>query len=579
MLSSLSIRDVVIIDRLDLELPRGLCALTGETGAGKSILLDALGLGLGARGDVRLLRHGAEQASVVAGFELAADHPAHAILTEQGLADGGGPLLLRRLLGADGRSRAFVNDQPVGIGVLRRLGETLVEIHGQYDNQRLLDPVAHRDLLDAFGGLTADAGATAAAWRAWQAARAERRAAEEALIEARRDEAFLRHAIDEIAQLAPQPGEEAELAGRRAMLMNTEKLLQAMQDALAEVEPTGGRGVADHLRQALRSLERIAGKAEGRLDPVIGHLERALAEVADAADRLARVMGDADLDPHHLEAVEERLFALRALSRKHGVPADDLARLGETLVERVTAINLADSRISVLGQAEAAAERAYLAAAGRLGRARQAAAGRLDTEVAGELQPLRLGKARFATRIEPLAAGDWGAAGQERVYFEVATNPGTPPGPLARIASGGELARFMLALKVVLARADPVPTLVFDEVDAGVGGAVADAVGERLARLAADVQVLVVTHSPQVAARGHHQWQISKRLEDGTTRIAVEPLDAAGRREEIARMLAGAAITDEARAAADSLLQPARPSSRDRASAPSETTAAKGTAA
>jgi DNA repair protein RecN (Recombination protein N) len=288
---------------------------------------------------------------------------------------------------------------------------------------------------------------------------------------------------------------------------------------------------------------------------VLGHLERGLAEVVEAGDRLARVMGDADLDPRHLEEVEERLFALRALSRKHAVPVDELARLGEIFTERLAAIDLADTRISTLGQQEAQAERSYLAAAARLTAGRRAQAERLDADVAGELAPLRLGKARFATRIEPLALAEWGASGQERVFFEVATNPGVPPGPLARIASGGELARFMLALKVVLARADPVPTLVFDEVDAGVGGAVADAVGERLARLAADVQVLVVTHSPQVAARGQHQWQISKQTEDGVTRITVAPLDAAGRREEIARMLAGAAVTDEARAAAGRLLR------------------------
>ena len=337
--------------------------------------------------------------------------------------------------------------------------------------------------------------------------------------------------------------------------MHAEKLVQALQDAAAELEPATHRGVADALRQALRPLERNAGKAEGRLDPVIAALERALSEVVEASDRLARIAGDADLDPRHLEEVEERLFALRALARKHAVAVDDLARLGEEMSERLAAIDVADGRIVRLGQQEAAAERAYLAAAAVLSDARRQAAGRLDAAIAGELEPLRLGKAKFVTRILPLPATEWGAHGQDRVAFEVATNPGVPPGPLARIASGGELARFMLALKVVLAGADRVPTLVFDEVDAGVGGAVADAVGERLARLAADVQVLVVTHSPQVAARGHHQWQIRKSSGDGTTTITVAALDEAGRREEIARMLAGAAVTDEARAAALSLLQ------------------------
>ena len=556
MLASLSIRDVVIIDRLDLEFPEGLCALTGETGAGKSILLDALGLGLGDRGDLRLLRHGAAQAAVSARFSLPAGHPAHAILDEQGVAGGeDGTLVLRRLLGGDGRSRAFVNDQAVGIGLLRRIGETLVEIHGQYENQRLLDPGEHRRLLDAFGGLGAEVRATAAAWHDWQASRDARAEAERALIAARRDEAFLRHAVEEIDALRPQHGEEAQLAGRRAVLMNAEKLIQALQDAMAELEPSAGRGVGEALRQGLRSLERIAPKADGRLDPVIGLLERALSDVVEASDRLARLARDADLDPSHLEDVEERLFALRALSRKHAVAVDDLARLGSDMAERLAAIDVADGRISLLGQREAAAERAYLGAAAALSDRRRQAAGRLDAGIAAELEPLRLGKARFLTRIAPLPAAEWGAHGQDRVAFEVATNPGVPPGPLARIASGGELARFMLALKVVLAEADPVPTLVFDEVDAGVGGAVADAVGERLARLAADVQVLVVTHSPQVAARGHHQWQIRKSVGGGTTTIAVAALDDAGRREEIARMLAGAAVTDEARAAALSLLQ------------------------
>ncbi len=557
MLASLSIRDVVIIDRLDLEFPRGLCALTGETGAGKSILLDALGLGLGGRGDLRLLRHGAAQAAVTARFVLPPDHPVHAILAEHGLAGEDGTLVLRRLLGSDGRSRAFINDQAVGIGLLRRIGESLVEIHGQYDNQRLLDPGEHRRLLDAFAGLAEEVRATAGAWQAWQAARAARAEAEQALIAARCDEAFLRHAVEEIAALRPEPGEESQLAGRRATLMHAEKLMQALQEATAELEPATGRSVGDALRQALRILERNAAKADGRLDPIIGALERALSELSDASAGLARLAGDADLDPRQLEEVEERLFALRALARKHGVAVDDLARLGEEMGERLAAIDFADGRIARLGQEEAAAERAYLAAAAGLSEGRRRSASRLDAAIALELEPLRLGKAQFVTRTAALPAADWGAHGQDRVTFEVAPNPGVPPGPLARIASGGELARFMLALKVVLAGADPVPTLVFDEVDAGVGGAVADAVGERLARLAADVQVLVVTHSPQVAARGHHQWQIRKLAGDDRTAVAVAALDAVGRREEIARMLAGAAVTDEARAAALSLLRSA----------------------
>ncbi len=556
MLSSLAIRDVVIIDKLDLEFPAGLCALTGETGAGKSILLDALGLGLGERADVRFVRQGAAQASVAASFAPPLSHPAWAILAEQGIAVTDDHLVLRRVVGSDGRSRAFVNDQPASVALLRRLGETLVEIHGQYDNQRLLDATTHRLLLDAFGGLEGALAACAAAWKSWQTAKAERAAAEEAIKAARRDEDYLRHAMAEIDDLAPEAGEEEQLAQRRAMLMNAEKLLQAMGEADSELSGgSGSRGVADALRQALRILERIAPKAEGRLDSVLGALERAQSEVAEAIDGLARTASAADLDPRHLEEVEERLFALRALARKHETTVDELPRLAEAFARRLNAIDCADLRIGELGKAEVEAEQAYRTAAAALRAGRLEAAGRLDAAVAVELEPLRLGRARFSTRVELLREAEWGPTGQDRVAFEVATNPGTPAGPLSKIASGGELARFMLALKVVLAQSDPVPTLIFDEVDVGVGGAVAHAVGERLARLAADVQVLVVTHSPQVAARGHHHWQIRKAVDDGSTRVSVAALDGDGRREEIARMLAGAAVTDEARAAADSLLQ------------------------
>lgn len=556
MLSTLSIRDVVIIDRLDLEFPPGLCALTGETGAGKSILLDALGLSLGGRADTRLVRQGAAQATVAAAFRLPATHPARAIVVEQGIDGSEDNLVLRRAVGSDGRSRAFVNDQPVSVGLLRRLGESLVEVHGQYDNQRLLDANTHRAILDAFGGLHSRAVACADAWKAWQVAREARVRAEEAIKAARRDEEFLRYAVDEIEKLKPEVGEEATLSQRRGMLMNAEKLIQAMDEAQQELAGgSSGRGVTDSLRQALRAVERIAAKAEGRLDPVLTALERAQTEVSEAVDGLARAAADADLDPRHLEDVEERLFALRALARKHDTTVDALPRLAEDFAQRLGAIDCADSHIADLGKAEAAAERAYLDAASALHSGRVEAAAGLDRAVAGELEPLRLGRARFATRIEALRSEEWGPAGQDRVVFEVATNPGTPAGPLSRIASGGELARFMLALKVVLAQSDPVPTLIFDEVDAGVGGAVAHAVGERLARLAADVQVLVVTHSPQVAARGHHHWHIQKAVSEGATRVSVSHLDGRGRREEIARMLAGAAVTEEARAAAESLLQ------------------------
>jgi len=563
MLSTLTIRDVVLIDRLTLEFPRGLCALTGETGAGKSILLDALGLSLGARADARLVRHGAEQAAVTARFELPDEHPALVILREQDLDGGDGSLVLRRTIGSDGRSRAFVNDQPVGVSLLRRLGETLVEVHGQFDNQRLLDPAAHRDLLDAFGGLDARVAETAAAWRTWRAVTAAREGAEADLAQARRDEAFLRHAADELAELAPQPGEETELAERRARLMNAEKIGQAIDEATQALagggSGGGARGVAEGLRTALRPLQRIADKMGGRLDGAIEALDRALSEAVEAEALLEKAVASADLDPRALEQVEERLFALRALARKHARPVDELAALQAEIGRKLANLEDGTDVVARLRREEHAAAGRFRQVATALGSERQAAAARLDGAVAGELEPLRLGKARFVTRVEALEEREWGPHGCDRIAFEVATNPGVPPGPIARIASGGELARFTLALKVVLASADPVPTLIFDEVDAGVGGAVAAAVGERLAQLARDVQVLVVTHSPQVAARGNHHWRIAKHLDDAGARTAVDVLDAPERTEEIARMLAGARVTPEARAAARSLLagQPA----------------------
>lgn len=555
MLISLAIRDVVIIDRLDLDFSQGLSALTGETGAGKSILLDALGLALGARGEARMVRPGAAQLSVTAHFALPPGHEAFAIAADQELSiDAGDSLVLRRVIGTDGRSRAFVNDQPVSVGLLRRLGETLVEVHGQFENQRLLDPAAHRLLLDAFGGLQPLAAGCADAWAAWRAARAARQQAEADLAAARRDEDFLRHAVAEIESVAPQPAEEAELAQRRALLMNAEKLGQALQDAGHELDPGGGRGVGDSLRTALRGLQRVAGKAEGRFDAILAALERAADAVEEASALLDRASRDADLDPLQLEQVEERLFRLRALARKHSVAVDDLPRLAAELAQRLSAIDSGEGRLKALAAAEGAAAAHYRHAAEALSAARHEAALRLDAGVARELAPLHLARARFSTTIATQAESDWGAHGWDKVAFQVATNPGLPPGPLARVASGGELARLTLALKVVLAGADPVPTLIFDEVDAGVGGAVAEAVGERLARLAADVQVLVVTHSPQVAARGHHHWRISKDMAGEAARTVVDVLDPEGRRNEIARMLAGARITEEARAAAASLL-------------------------
>jgi DNA repair protein RecN (Recombination protein N) len=551
MLLNLSIRDVVLIDRLDLEISPGLSVLTGETGAGKSILLDALGLALGGRADLQLLRPGAKQASVSAEFAVLPAHPVRALLDEQGLPNDGN-IILRRQLGADGRSRAFVNDQSVGVALLRRIGESLVEIEGQFEQQRLLDNANHRTMLDAFGNLAGPATAVRDHWRQWRATASARAESESALARARRDEEYLRHAVAELTEMDPKPGEEAELAETRRLLSNREKLLEAAHAAFDEL--TGERGADGRIMAAQRRLDRMADKAGELTAAITAALDRAAAELADAADRLRRLVNDPELAPHRLAQIEERLFALRDLARKHGVPVDALAEHGAKLAAQLAALDDQSGRLARLAQEETAARQAYVAAAEELSKARAKAARRLDAAVNTELPPLKLDKARFVTRLEPLPDGEWGEHGRERVVFEITTNPGMPPGPLSKIASGGELSRFLLALKVVLAEADPVPTLVFDEVDSGIGGATAAAVGERLVRLGQKLQVLVVTHSPQVAARTDQHWRVEKATagKSAVTRLAV--LDPKGRREEIARMLSGASVTDEARAAADRLM-------------------------
>jgi DNA repair protein RecN (Recombination protein N) len=552
MLLGLTIRDVVLIDRLDLAFHAGLCVLTGETGAGKSILLDALGLALGMRAESGLVRQGADQAVVTAEFALTQDHPALALLAETGIAVEGERLVLRRVVNADGRSRAFIDDQPASIGLLRQLGETLVEIQGQFEQQGLLDPATHRQALDAYGGYRAETTALAEAWRRWRAIAAERADAEAQLARARADEDYLRHAQAELDALEPKPGEEASLADERALLMNREKLIEALDAALAEL--AGERGGERALNAAERQLERLRDRAGGRLDAALAALERAQVETREAVAQLEAAARGIGRDQASLETIEERLFALRALARKHGVTPEDLPQLRAGIAARIAALDDGGDRLRQLMRREVEARQAYLATAETLGKKRRQAAKALDVAVMRELPPLKLEKARFQTVLTPLAEADWGEHGSERVHFEVATNPGAAPGPLARIASGGELSRFMLALKVVLARTSPVPTLVFDEVDSGIGGAVAAAVGERLHRLGQELQVLVVTHSPQVAARGTHHWRVEKRQAQQKTLTRVAELSAEERREEIARMLSGSAITAEARAAAASLM-------------------------
>jgi DNA repair protein RecN (Recombination protein N) len=558
MLASLTIRDVVLIDRLELGFRPGLCVLTGETGAGKSILLDALGLALGMRAESGLVREGAGQAVVTAEFVLPAGHPARQILAEQGLDSAGeDALVLRRVLAGDGRSRAFVNDQPASVGLLRQLGELLVEIEGQFAQRGLLDAATHRESLDVHGNHAGDLAALRAAWRDWRGARDARQEAEERLARARADEAYLRHALDELDALKPETGEELRLAESRSFLQQRERLGETLEAALLEL--AGDRGAERAVNAALRPLERLREKAGERLDPAVSALERAATELREAIAQVETALRDLGPAGQSLEQLEERLFALRALARKHNVTVDALAPLREEIAAKVAALDDSGGELKKLKRREAETRNDYIAIAGKLGERRRAQAKALDVAVAKELKPLKLDKARFETVVTALPEAEWNEGGAERVHFEVQTNPGAPPGPLAKIASGGELARFLLALKVVLARGLSARTLVFDEVDSGIGGAVAAAVGERLHRLGASLQVLVVTHSPQVAAKGTHHWRVAKRQAASRTLTTVAELSAAERQEEIARMLSGSTITAEARAAAASLMGGVRP--------------------
>ncbi len=555
MLAKLAIRDIVLIDRIELDFDKGLSVLTGETGAGKSILLDAFALALGARGDGGLVRHGETQGQVTAVFDLARDHAARRI-AEGAEIDTDGDLILRRVQFADGRTRAFVNDQPVSVQVLRAIGATLVEIHGQHDERALIDPATHRAILDAAGGLQAEARAVEAAARALREARAALNEHRARIERARRAADFLRHAVEELGTLAPQPGEEAALAERRLVMMQSEKVAQDLADAFDALAGQGSP--VPTLSAALRKLERRGAQAPTLVDPCVRALDAALVAIDEARGALEQAIRQTEFDPRELEQAEERLFALRAAARKYAVPADWLAELCERYAADVQAIDAGEEELGALERAVAEADAAYVAAARTLSAGRRRAAKALDGAVQKELPPLRLDRARFITEI---AADEEGRdpAGFERVEFWAQTNPGTKPGPLMKVASGGELARFMLALKVVLADKGSAPTLVFDEIDTGVGGAVADAIGQRLARLALGVQVMAVTHAPQVAARALSHFLITKEAAARSKRVAtrVMPLDATPRREEIARMLAGATITDEARAAAARLLQAA----------------------
>jgi len=553
MLTALAIRDVVLIEALDLEFGPGLGTLTGETGAGKSILLDALSLALGVRADSGLVRNGAAQAVVTASFDLPPEHPAMLLLGENGLdAEAGEQLVIRRIVKSDGGSRAFVNDQPASAAMLRDLGTMLVEIHGQHDDRGLLNARGHRALLDTFGKL--DVRLVGDAHRVWRAAEDALAAARTDLDNAARDREWLEHAVAELSKFDPQPGEEAILAGERSDMQKGAKLtddLVAVSDHL-----DGSDGGLAALRQAARRLDRIAPE-HPLLAEALAALDRAVIEASEAEEKLAAANDALRFDPQRLEEAETRLFELRALARKHRTEPDRLAELRDELADRLERIDAGDAGIAKLEAAARATRAAYVDAAQALSEGRKAAAARLDAAVAGELVPLKLDAARFRTMVETLPEASWSPQGRDRIEFEISTNPGAPFAPLVKIASGGELSRFILALKVALAEEGGAATMIFDEIDRGVGGAVASAIGERLARLSGGAQVLVVTHSPQVAARGLHHWLIAKSHDGLVTRTGVRPLDPAERREEIARMLSGAEVTAEARAQATRLLEAA----------------------
>lgn len=551
MLARLSIRDIVLIERLDLDFAAGLSVLTGETGAGKSILLDALSLALGARGDASLVRHGVAHGQVTAVFDVPRNHPARSILSENAIDDDG-DIILRRVQTADGRTRVFVNDQPSSVTLMRDIGRALVEIHGQHDERALVDAAAHRDLLDAFGGHLGEARACAEAWRLWRDAE-QSLARHGAKVDAAAREAdYLRASVAELAKLDPQPGEESELSEMRAAMMRVEKIVAEIKDAQDVL--AGANSPVPQLASLLRRLQRKAPEAPGLLDDVVQSLDDALIALDAAQTGVDAALRTTEYDPQKLERAEERLFALRAAARKHNAAVDDLAQLCDTMVADLADLDAGQDRLQALQKQAVEARSVYDRIAAGLSALRDGAARALEAAVMAELPALKLERAAFIVQMssEP---DNRAAEGIDVVEFWVRTNPGTRAGPMMKVASGGELSRFLLALKVALADRGSAPTLVFDEIDAGVGGAVSDAIGQRLSRLARRVQVLTVTHAPQVAARAQTHLLISKTGSSDRVSTSVAEIDQRSRQEEIARMLAGETVTEEARAAAARLLK------------------------
>lgn len=546
MLSSLRIQNVVLIEKLDIAFHTGLCTLTGETGAGKSILLDSLGLATGARADSGLVRKGTEQASVTATFEVPSNHIAKSLLKEQDL-EFEETLMLRRTLKSDGKSRAFINDQPVSAGLLKAVGQTLLEVHGQFDTQGLLDPKTHGQILDDYAGVGNELGKL---WDSWRAAKTKlQKLRDSANVNAEQEE-YLRTSLEDLDSLEPQAGEEKTLADLRESLMHREQVLEALNAAYHTLN-----GENDPVREAWSTLDRVADKMGEGASEVIGALDRASSEIQEAVSAIQTLSSNLEHSEHNLESIDDRLFGLRAQARKHNCDVDDLAAMREKLAEQLNAIEHADDVLEEAAKAAEVAKDSYHKKAVEVSALRKKSAEKLDSLVAKELAPLKLERAQFFTEVSVLEDSEWTKNGIDRVRFLVATNPGSDPGPLNKIASGGEMSRFMLALKVVMAEVGAAGALVFDEVDAGIGGGTADAVGERLAALAQSKQVLVVTHSPQVAARGSHHFIVSKQGDESMTTSVIALDSDQKRREEIARMLAGAEITTEARAAADKLLE------------------------
>jgi len=547
MLSTLTIQNVVLIDRLTLEFQAGLCALTGETGAGKSILLDSLGLALGQRSEARLVRKGMEKAMVTAAFDLPPDHPAFDVLREHEIEREEDGILLRRIVASDGRSKAYINDQPVSVNLLKQIGETLVEIHGQHDTRGLLDPSNHRAMLDQFAEIDETLQES---WNTWSSLRDELETLQTSAARSKEEEEYLRQSIEDLDRLAPEEGEEAHLDELRGNLMHRERIMEALNTAYQALS-----GEHDPVRAAWGALDRVIDMLGAQGGEAIGALDRATAEIQEALSLIQSLSSDLEHSEHSLETIDDRLHELRNQARKHQCSADELPQKREELAEQLNRIEHADELLAETIKKVDKARAAYVEQAQAVSEKRKQAAQTLDTQVQAELPPLKLDRARFVTTITDLPEEQWNAHGMDKVRFLVATNPGADPGPLGKIASGGEMSRFMLALKVVMASRQSGQSLIFDEVDAGIGGSTADAVGERLARLAQNNQILVVTHSPQVAARAGHHWIVEKGGAEQVTTNVVPLPERSDRREEIARMLAGASITDEARAAADKLLE------------------------